>query len=417
MKKVLSGFLVAGTLMGLLTACGPKAPETVTLNALFMKQAGYSEDDTTAGTKEFEAANPGITVNLTFVPYENLEQKIITSAEAGSFDVVLSDGPFTAKFAKAGVVQAVPDVPEADKADIFPGALASCVYQGKSYGMPWLNDVKYLFYNKKMLKAAGFSSPPRTWDELVTQAKAIKAKKLVEFPLVADWAQAEALICDYTLFSASFGGSMVDAAGKPTLTAEGNLKALDFMVKSIKDGVANPKSTEYLEADSEGVFLSGKAAFTINWTSLYNDAKDPKQSQIVDDIGIAVLPGTAAVASATCNGGQPLSITKGSKHPVEAWKYISYLTGKDFQKKYSKNALPIWKSLYTDPVVLANNPEVVPVAQIQYESIVNRPVVPYYSAFSNDLQVRIQEALLGKRGAAEALSLSQKNAEDLATKS
>jgi len=189
------------------------------------------------------------------------------------------------------------------------------------------------------------------------------------------------------------------------------------MVKSIKDGITNPKSTEYLEADSEGVFLSGKAAFTINWTSLFNDAKDPKQSQIVDDIGIAVLPGTAAVSSATVNGGQPLSISKGSKHPVEAWKYIEYLTGKAFQKKYSKNALPIWKSLYADPVVLANNPEVVPVAQVQYESIINRPVIPYYSAFSKDLQVRIQEALIGKRTAAEALSMSQKNAEDLANKS
>ena len=102
MKKVLFGVLVVGTLLGLLTACAPKAPEAITLNALFMKQAGYSEDDTTAGPKEFEAANPGIHVNLTFVPYENLEQKIITSAEAGTFDVVLSDGPFTAKFAKAG---------------------------------------------------------------------------------------------------------------------------------------------------------------------------------------------------------------------------------------------------------------------------------------------------------------------------
>jgi multiple sugar transport system substrate-binding protein len=416
MKKVWIGMVAMGTVLGLLTACAPKAPETVTLNALFQKQAGYSEEDITAGTKEFEAANPGVTVNLTFVPYESLEQKIITSAEAGNFDVVISDGPFTAKFAKAGIVQAVPDVSAADKADIFPGALSSCVYQGKSYGMPWLSDVKYLFFNKKMLKAAGYDNPPKTWDELVVMAKALKAKKIVEYPLVCDWAQAEALICDYTIFSSVFGGAMADADSKPTLTNPGNVKALEFMAQMIKDGIVNPKSTEYLEPDVESVFNSGKAAFGINWTYQYNSSKDATHSQVGADVGIAPIPGEGSIPSATVNGGQPLSITKGSKHPVESWKYIQYLTGKAFQAKYSKNALPIWKSLFADPTVQANAPDVVPVAQVQYDAIYNRPALPYYSAFSNDLQVKIQEALLGKRPAAEALALAQKTAEDLAAK-
>ena len=37
--------------------------------------------------------------------------------------------------------------------------------------MPWLNDCKYLFYNKKMLKDAGFTNPPKTWDELARAGK------------------------------------------------------------------------------------------------------------------------------------------------------------------------------------------------------------------------------------------------------
>ncbi|HYW85410.1 MAG TPA: extracellular solute-binding protein, partial [Spirochaetia bacterium] len=188
MRKMILGFLAA-----LLVAATGVYGAPTTLNALFMKQAGYSEDDVTAGTREFEKANPNIKVVLTFVPYEQLEEKIITSAQAGSYDVVLSDGPFTAKFAKASIIKEVPALSSADQKDIFGGAILSTVYNGKSWGMPWLNDCKYLFYNKKILAAAGFANPPKTWDELLSQAKVIKAKGLVKYPIAWSWTQAEAL--------------------------------------------------------------------------------------------------------------------------------------------------------------------------------------------------------------------------------
>ena len=392
------------------------ANDPVTINALFMKQAGYSEDDTTAGTKEFEKLNPGIKVVLTFVPYEALEQKIITSAQSGGYDVVLSDGPFTPKFAKAGIVREMPKLSNTDLKDIFPGAIEAGTYNGKLYGMPWLNDCKYLFYNKKMLKSAGFTAPPKTWDELLTQAKAIKAKGLVQYPMVWSWAQAECLICDYTSLSCAFGGSMIGKNGKPQLTAAGNKKALDFMVSSIKAGISNPKSTEFTEEDVRGTFSSGNAAFALNWTYMYNMAKDPKESKVTEDVGIAIIPGSGKIVSATVNGGQPLSISAGSKHPKEAWAYIQYLSSKAFQKKYSQNALPIWKPLFNDPAVVASNPDVVKTAKIQYNYIVNRPLVPYYSELSTFLQVKIQEALLGKKTSEAALNDAQAKAIELANK-
>jgi multiple sugar transport system substrate-binding protein len=392
------------------------AQNKVTINALFMKQAGYSEDDTAAGTKDFEALNPNIHVELTFVPYEALEQKIITSAASGSYDVVLSDGPFTPKFAKAGIVRALPPLSSADLKDIFPGAIDASMYQGKLYGMPWLNDCKYLYVNMKMLKAAGFTTPPKTWDELTTQAKAIKAKGLVQYPIVWSWAQAEALMCDYTTLAASFGGGMIDKNGQPTMNTVGNKKALDFMYDGLKSGISNPRSLEFVEDDVKNTFAAGNAAFAINWTFAYSFAKDPTQSKVVNDFVLAVIPGNGKIVSATVNGGQPLSISAGTKHPDEAWKYIQYLSSKPFQQKYCQNALPIWKSLYTDKAVIASNPEVVTVSKTQYDYIVNRPQVPYYSEFSTDFQVRIQEVLLGKKTSDQALKEAQAKMVELAGK-
>ncbi|MBL8967998.1 MAG: hypothetical protein JNG85_13400, partial [Spirochaetaceae bacterium] len=86
------------------------------------------------------------------------------------------------------------------------------------------------------------------------------------------------------------------------------------------------------------------------------------------------------------------------------------------QKKYAANALPIWKSLFDDPAVVATNPEVVAVSKIQYDYIRNRPQVPYYGELSTELQSRIQQALLRKTTPKAALEAVQALAQKLAAK-
>ncbi|MDP0984076.1 extracellular solute-binding protein, partial [Klebsiella variicola] len=76
------------------------------------------------------------------------------------------------------------------------GAWTTVDYDGKIWGMPWILDTKYLFYNEDMLKQAGISAPPKTFEELAEQAKIIKDKGIAKYPIVWSWSQAEALICD-----------------------------------------------------------------------------------------------------------------------------------------------------------------------------------------------------------------------------
>jgi len=76
---------------------------TVTLHALFMKQAGYSDADVAAMTSAFEAAHPNIKVQTEFVAYEALHDKIVTDQIGGSgiYDTVLMDTIWPAEFAKS----------------------------------------------------------------------------------------------------------------------------------------------------------------------------------------------------------------------------------------------------------------------------------------------------------------------------
>ena len=415
MKK--SILMICSGLLAAAMCAAPVMAEDVTLTALFMKQAGYSEDDVNAMTAAFTEST-GIKVEPTFVAYEELSPKILTSAATGGYDVILGDCIWPAQFAKAGLVLDVTDRGEAlDLDDIYQGALDATKYEGRYYGMPWLNDVKYMFVNTELLAQAGIEEVPATWDELVADAQAVKEQGICEYPIVGCYAQAECLICDYTCIAGSFGGAFVDENNQPTLNSPENVAALDFMAQNLANGLCNPKSLEMIEDDVLSTFAAGNAVFAINWTYQYAAMNDESQSSVAGQGVITPIPGTDQAASATVNGGMPLMITAGSQHPDEAWEYMLFLASKEMQAKYCANALPIWKSLYTDEDVIATaGEEVVAASQVQFDYIVNRPMVPYYNELSVSMQSEIQKVLLGEKTAQEALDGLQATAEELAGK-
>lgn len=178
---------------------------------------------------------------------------------------------------------------------VLPGAWTTVEYDGKRYGMPWILDTKYLFYNKEILEKAGIKEPPKTWDELAEQAKAIKDKGLLENPIAWSWSQAEAAICDYTTLVSAYGGKFLDS-GKPAFASGGGLDALNYMVTSYTSGLTNPNSKEFLEEDVRKVFQNGEAAFALNWTYMYNLANDPKESKVAGKVASFRLPALKAKA-------------------------------------------------------------------------------------------------------------------------
>ena len=46
---------------------------------------------------------------------------------------------------------------------------------GKQYGLPVAASVRALFYNKDIFARAGIAAPPATWDDLIADAKRVKA--------------------------------------------------------------------------------------------------------------------------------------------------------------------------------------------------------------------------------------------------
>src|SRR5918995_6306249 len=334
----------AGTGLLLLSGCGGGETEgggPVTLSALFMNQAAYSEDDVKNMTEQFQKQNPNIKVNLTFVAYEALHDKIVAAAPAGTYDTVLVDVIWPAEFASKKMIVDITDrFPESERSKIFDGALKTTEYQGSYYGVPWILDTKYFFYNKEMLEEAG-TAPPETWDAVVEAARALKSQGVVEYPLVWSWAQAEALMCDYATLLGAYGGQFFNGSGKPAFNTGGGLQALEFMRMTLDEKLSNPASTESLEEDVRRIISQGEAAMALNWTYMFALANDPNESQVAGQIEIAHTPEGPAGAPGV-NGSMGMAVSKGSQNQDEAWRYIQFMTSQEGQNQYAKVSLPIW---------------------------------------------------------------------------
>ncbi|WP_047606761.1 extracellular solute-binding protein [Rahnella aquatilis] len=386
-----------------------------TISALFMTQAAYSEADIRAMTADFTKQHPDINVNLEFVPYEALHDKIVAARGAGDkgYDVVLFDAIWPAEFNKYGLLQDVTArIPAEESNKIFDGAISTVTYKDKRWGMPWILDTKYLYYNKAMLAKAGITTPPATWADVEKQSEILKAKGIVKYPLVWSWSQSEALLCDYTTLVSAFKGDFYKD-GKLNFTNSGAMKAISYMKETLDKGLTNPNSREYLEEDVRKSFSNGDAAFALNWTYMYNMANDPKQSKVAGDVGVIPAPGETAGGASGVNGSMGLGIAKASAHADQAWEYISYMTSQPVQNKYAKLSLPIWKSSYEDPAVQKDQEQLIAAAKTSLNVMLSRPVTADYSRLSNILQQNIQAVLQGKTPAQDGMEAATQAADRL----
>ncbi|TAM67570.1 MAG: extracellular solute-binding protein [Microbacteriaceae bacterium] len=376
---------------------GAEGGQSGTINALFMKQAGYSETQINAMISSFEKKYPKIKVNPTYVAYEALHDKIVTSAPAGTYDVVLTDVIWPAEFASKGLItNLTAKIPASWKTDMLGGALSTAEYQGKYYGVPWGPSSKMFYYNKAMLAKVGATADDiKTWAGVLAVAKKLKDAGIVKYPLSWSWSQAEALICDYAQILGAFGGSFTDANGKLDVNNAQGVEALTWMRQTITDGLTDPASLTFLEDDTDKSMAAGKTAMELNWESTLADLNNPKISSIVGDAAVAVTPSGPTGLHPGVNGSMALSIPTGSKHQAVAWTFIKYVTSQAEQDKYTTGWLPNWKASYTDTALTQKNPQIFAVGAQEYDSMINRPEVTDYNTVSQILQVQLQKALLG----------------------
>lgn len=359
----------------------------------------------------------GGNIEIISVSYNDVHDKIITSVLGGAkVDISTVDVIWPAEFAVGNILAPLDQyITEEMKQKMVPVILDQLIWNGHIYAMPWIHEDKWLYYNTEMLEKGGFSGPPRTLDQMVDMSKQLVDAGLAKYGTAWGWGQHEGLVCDWTVLLHDFGGKWRNEEGEWIFNNEAGQKALDWMVFTLKEGIADPGSITLDDRTVLNLFMQGDTPYVFNWSYAWGVTNDPQESKIAGKVRIGLIPGVpeAGTVSASVTGGGGLGILTTCKKPDVAWEFIELVTNRENQIAALEivNNPPIWADIYTDEEVLKKYPQFRDMyPQYQYAYI--RPVVPYYSEWSQNLQVEIHSALVGQKTVKEALDSAVKFSND-----
>ncbi len=351
----------------------------------------------------------GIKVNELAVDYNSVYDKVTQAALSNSSEIDLAemDTIWAGQFYEGNLAMDLTDVvPSSEKSKFTKSSLSSVTYNGKLVAMPYFSSTKHFYWNKKLLKEAGYDAPPKTWDQFREMSK--KLTKNGVYASGWSWKQAESLNCDYVSLAYAFGGQFFDDNGKPAFNKGGGLKALQFMVDILrKDKTVDPASLQWTEEDVKNSFAAGKIAMMSNWEGSYPELNNPKKSNVVNQTDVGLMPGEGDVVSSAVTGSEGIAIMKSSKHKQAALEFLKWMASKKFQLELFKTAgaYPALQTLYSDPELKKADPtNTVDKYQKQFEYGHNRPNAPGYVKWADILSAELHSALLGKESPKTALN-------------
>ena len=124
----------------------------------------YWEDTAAA----FEAANPGVTIEIQSIQNEEMDGKLQTALNSGDApDLFMArGGGKLADIVNAGQVMDITSGITTATKDAVGGSLSAFAIDGKNYGIPVAVLPSGIFYSADLFEAAGVTTPPATIADL-----------------------------------------------------------------------------------------------------------------------------------------------------------------------------------------------------------------------------------------------------------
>lgn len=274
--------------------------------------------------RDFENANPGITVNMIGKSGDDIQNGMVTGAGTGvEPDVATLGLNFGDTVVRTGVIQDVKPwfdaMPNSYKSQFNTAAMAALSSGGHVWGTPFTTYAITLFRNLTVLKAAGIdpSAGIKDWADWVDQCKKIKA---AGYDCVPDMMQDGGFLEDAI---AGVGGQNgVSADGKTTtITADQVKQAID-MIETMKPYMTQVSDWDQATTDA---FTSNKIAFVYNgpWGDpgyIAAKAKNP-----AFDYDYTLIPGNSATTFTGTYGGEWIAVTTGPRAQA-AFKFAAFLS-------------------------------------------------------------------------------------------
>jgi multiple sugar transport system substrate-binding protein len=306
-------------IVGLLAAMLPgfsSAQDEVTIRYFNFSSDPDHVEDLANIVAAFEAANPGIKIDVSSAPYNDY----FTLLQA---DFVGGDPPDTfelnyenfVSYAANGVLLDLssylsPDTP------YYPRALEAFQYKGIQGALPETFSTVLLFYNQDLFDQAGVAYPTAdwTWEDAVSAAKAIRALGDDTWGLYSPiqfwefYKKAGQNDCQF------FNADMTES----TINSPECVQALELMASFVKDDIM-PDDAELAGVANEDLFKQGKLGMVVTGIWLFATFQDAPFKW-----DIQLEPGLKHKGHHFFANG--VAVAASTEHPAEAAAWSQFLT-------------------------------------------------------------------------------------------
>lgn len=268
----------------------------------------------------FERQHPGVTIKRTYVPFANLDTELLTQAAASDLpNLLATDNPVVSTMIETGQVVPLSSFKGFSPKGYYPAVIDEGLYKGKYYSLPVAGENSIaLIYNIAMLKAAGIT-PPKTWADLVTDAKALTTSSHYGFGLTCE--AGEDTTWQWEPFFWGDGGKFTfsNIDGAP------GVAAMNLYASLVNDGSASKECLNWSQTPSVSTqFINGTAAMMLNgpWNFPTFNASNMVYGQ---QFGVAPIPTNSPGQKAVVPlGGEDWMVSKsgGSAAQKMAFQYV-----------------------------------------------------------------------------------------------
>lgn len=431
-RKILSTILSASVIIGMLTGCATSGTSNLSDKDNGKSKDGkvvlkflnkYPEDPYAQyfvdAVEEFEKENPDIHIEMENVSDEAMKDKLSVISSGGDMpDIYFTwTGERTKRFARndkaLDLTSYLEDDPEW-KESFLPAFLNNSTFDGKTYAIPFRSSIMYMIYNKQVFEEKQLEIP-ETWDELIAICDELNGTDTIPIafgnsePWYSSWwiglfnammVPTETMNSDYNAETGSFTDEIY---------VEAVQTFLDMNNKGYFGDHVNSKG--YYQVREQ--FFAGQAAMILDATAQFTQYDDGMGEENWGFFKIPKMEGAAGDPGTIGGGGEAWVISKDTKYPDEAVKFLKFMTSLEQGKKQTKESgLP---NALVGGITPDNSTESLAEAYKEAESYTN--IADWLdcavdASIADQYMVSLQEGFDGK-SAEEVMADVQKAAEEV----
>ncbi len=295
-----------------------------TITVLVPPYAGMPQSQLAKFTKK-----TGIKVKMETLAWADIHDKIVT-AEASHIspaDVTEVDWSWVGQFAQAGWYTPLNKY-------IAPNYLKNAINRDvftihhQLLAMPYNFGFKETTINWTDFQKAGITTVPTSWAQVLQDAKILKKKGVVQYPVGFPLSIGESNSTNWYALIKSAGGELFSAKWVPQFTAPSSpgYQALAFEKALYQGGLMPPGVVSLHNIQVQQLFAAGQIAIALTSGPLFMSMfKNPSTSKVAgDNLKIIPLPGNDGHRTGTFGLPEGLGIPKLSTHKGAAAEFINW---------------------------------------------------------------------------------------------